>query len=168
MTWFDFISSLGGFCGLCLGISFVSVVEILYWFSIRPCRNFAIWIRTSSAWIKSGNWKEWEQKKFHLTSYRIGKGTKGGKTLCLNKYQKYWSFSQNTNNSNDPTILIMSLSNQMIYHATCNIWIPKQSYVLYCVGCMPNKLCIVWHFLYFCYIFINFAMFHFLVRFQKC
>ena len=44
MTWFDFISSFGGFCGLCLGISFVSVVEILYWFSIRLCRNFAIWI----------------------------------------------------------------------------------------------------------------------------
>ena len=44
MTWFDFISSFGGFCGLCLGISFVSVVEIFYWFSIRLCRNFAIWI----------------------------------------------------------------------------------------------------------------------------
>ena len=42
MTWFDFISSFGGFCGLCLGISFVSVVEIFYWFSIRLCRNFAI------------------------------------------------------------------------------------------------------------------------------
>ena len=45
MTWFDFISSFGGFCGLCLGISFVSVVEILYWFSIRLCRNFALWIK---------------------------------------------------------------------------------------------------------------------------
>ena len=33
MTWFDFISSIGGVCGLCLGISFVSVVEIIYWFS---------------------------------------------------------------------------------------------------------------------------------------
>ena len=40
MTWFDFISSFGGFCGLCLGISFVSVVEILYWFSVRLCKNF--------------------------------------------------------------------------------------------------------------------------------
>ena len=68
MTWFDFISSLGGFCGLCLGISFVSVVEILYWFSIRLCRNFAIWIRTSSTWISSDIWKEWEQKNFHLIS----------------------------------------------------------------------------------------------------
>ena len=35
MTWLDFISGFGGICGLCLGISFVSVVEILYWFSIR-------------------------------------------------------------------------------------------------------------------------------------
>ena len=40
MTWFDFISSFGGICGLCLGISFVSVTEILYWFSIRLCKNF--------------------------------------------------------------------------------------------------------------------------------
>lgn len=45
MTWFDFISSFGGFCGLCLGISFVSVIEIFYWFSIRLCRNIAVWIR---------------------------------------------------------------------------------------------------------------------------
>ena len=42
MTWFDFISSFGGFCGLCLGISFVSVVEIIYWFSVRLCRNFVV------------------------------------------------------------------------------------------------------------------------------
>ena len=42
MTWFDFISSFGGFCGLCLGISFVSVVEIIYWFSIRLCRNLGV------------------------------------------------------------------------------------------------------------------------------
>ena len=40
MTWLDFISSLGGICGLCLGISFVSVTEILYWFSLRLCKNF--------------------------------------------------------------------------------------------------------------------------------
>merc|ERR1719278_286028 len=33
MTWLDFISGFGGLCGLCLGISFVSLVEILYWFS---------------------------------------------------------------------------------------------------------------------------------------
>ena len=40
MTWLDFISGFGGFCGLFLGISFVSVVEILYWFSIRLCKKF--------------------------------------------------------------------------------------------------------------------------------
>ena len=39
MTWLDFISGFGGLCGLCLGISFVSVAEILYWFSIRLCKN---------------------------------------------------------------------------------------------------------------------------------
>ena len=45
MTWFDFISSFGGFCGLCLGISFVSVIELFYWFSIRLCRNLARWTK---------------------------------------------------------------------------------------------------------------------------
>ena len=40
MTWFDFISSIGGVCGLCLGISFVSVIEIIYWFSIRLFKEF--------------------------------------------------------------------------------------------------------------------------------
>ena len=40
MTWLDFISGFGGFCGLCLGISFISSVEILYWFSIKLCRRF--------------------------------------------------------------------------------------------------------------------------------
>ena len=39
MTWFDFISSFGGICGLFLGISFVSFAEILYWFSVRLCKN---------------------------------------------------------------------------------------------------------------------------------
>ena len=39
MTWLDFISGLGGLCGLCLGISFVSIYEILYWFSVRLCEN---------------------------------------------------------------------------------------------------------------------------------
>ena len=37
MTWLDFISGVGGLCGLCLGISFVSRAEILYWFSARLC-----------------------------------------------------------------------------------------------------------------------------------
>ena len=39
MTWLDFVSGFGGLCGLCLGISFVSLAEILYWFSIRLCKN---------------------------------------------------------------------------------------------------------------------------------
>ena len=40
MTWLDFISNFGGICGLCLGISFVSVAEFFYWFSIRLLRTF--------------------------------------------------------------------------------------------------------------------------------
>ena len=39
MTWLDFISGFGGLCGLSLGISFVSVAEITYWFSIRLCKK---------------------------------------------------------------------------------------------------------------------------------
>ena len=42
MTWLDFVSGFGGLCGLCLGISFVSLAEILYWFSIKLCRNLII------------------------------------------------------------------------------------------------------------------------------
>ena len=40
MTWLDFISSFGGICGLCLGISFVSVTELVYWFTVRFCGTF--------------------------------------------------------------------------------------------------------------------------------
>ena len=35
MTWLDFISNLGGLCGLCLGISFVSMIELVYWFLLQ-------------------------------------------------------------------------------------------------------------------------------------
>ena len=35
MTWLDFISNLGGVCGLCLGISFISITELVYWFAFR-------------------------------------------------------------------------------------------------------------------------------------
>jgi hypothetical protein len=39
MTVFEFISNIGGLCGLCLGISFVSAIEVFYWFFVRLCRN---------------------------------------------------------------------------------------------------------------------------------
>ena len=39
MTWLDFISSLGGICGLCLGISFISVIELVYWITLRLFRR---------------------------------------------------------------------------------------------------------------------------------
>ena len=54
MTWLDFISNLGGICGLCLGISFISVTELLYWFTIRLFRAVsdpALWFWKS---IKQG------------------------------------------------------------------------------------------------------------------
>ena len=49
MTWLDFISGFGGLCGLCLGISFVSLAEILYWFSIRLCRK--LWVENIKRYL---------------------------------------------------------------------------------------------------------------------
>ena len=39
MTTIQYISQMGGLLGLCLGFSFISAVEIIYWFSIRLFRN---------------------------------------------------------------------------------------------------------------------------------
>lgn len=41
MTWVGFISQIGGLMGLCLGFSFISGVEILFWFTYRLGRNMA-------------------------------------------------------------------------------------------------------------------------------
>ena len=43
MTWFDFFSSIGGICGLCLGMSAISIVEFIYWFTVRLGENFRDW-----------------------------------------------------------------------------------------------------------------------------
>ena len=40
MTEIDFISQMGGLLGLGLGCSFISIVELLYWMTIRLFRNF--------------------------------------------------------------------------------------------------------------------------------
>ena len=39
MTMIDFVSQMGGLLGLGLGFSFVSAMEIVYWITIRLCRN---------------------------------------------------------------------------------------------------------------------------------
>ena len=39
MTLVDFISQVGGLLGLCMGFSLVSLVEIVYWFTIRMAKN---------------------------------------------------------------------------------------------------------------------------------
>ena len=39
MTLIQYISQIGGLMGLCAGFSFISAVEILYWFTIRYFRN---------------------------------------------------------------------------------------------------------------------------------
>ena len=38
----EFVSSLGGLFGLFLGFSVVSFLEIIYWVTVRICRNL-IW-----------------------------------------------------------------------------------------------------------------------------
>ena len=39
MTLIQLISQMGGLMGVCIGFSFVSAVEIFYWFIIRFGRN---------------------------------------------------------------------------------------------------------------------------------
>ena len=39
MTVIDFISQLGGLAGVCIGMSLMSVVELVYWFTIRLITN---------------------------------------------------------------------------------------------------------------------------------
>ena len=41
ITTIDFISNMGGLFGLCVGFSFISGIEILYWFIVRLVRNLA-------------------------------------------------------------------------------------------------------------------------------
>ena len=38
MTWTDFISQVGGMLGLCMGLSLVSIFEVLYWFIWNPAK----------------------------------------------------------------------------------------------------------------------------------
>ena len=37
----DFISNMGGILGLCMGISFISGFELVYWFTIKMFINFS-------------------------------------------------------------------------------------------------------------------------------
>ena len=39
MTLKNYIAQVGGLLGLCLGFSFVSAIELLYWFTFRLFRN---------------------------------------------------------------------------------------------------------------------------------
>ena len=38
----DFVASLGGLFGLCLGFSIISFLEILYWILSTICRNILV------------------------------------------------------------------------------------------------------------------------------
>ena len=44
MTALGYISQMGGLLGLCLGISLISIVEVVYWFTIKIMRNLGAWI----------------------------------------------------------------------------------------------------------------------------
>ena len=39
MTKIGYISQVGGLMGLCLGFSFLSIIELIYWFTYRLGRN---------------------------------------------------------------------------------------------------------------------------------
>ena len=39
LTWVDFISQIGGLFGVCMGVSFISIIEIGYWLTIRMFKN---------------------------------------------------------------------------------------------------------------------------------
>ena len=39
MTWVGFISQVGALFGLCMGFSFISVIEIGYWLTVRMFKN---------------------------------------------------------------------------------------------------------------------------------
>ena len=39
MTMINYISQVGGLMGLCLGFSFLSAVELVYWFTYRLGQN---------------------------------------------------------------------------------------------------------------------------------
>ena len=40
MTQTGFIAQVGGLMGLCLGFSFLSLIEVIYWATYRMARNF--------------------------------------------------------------------------------------------------------------------------------
>ena len=40
-TMVDFVSQIGGVLGLCMGFSFVSLVELAYWCTVRMAKNSA-------------------------------------------------------------------------------------------------------------------------------
>ena len=39
MTINNYISQVGGLMGLCLGFSFLSAIELIYWFTFRLIKN---------------------------------------------------------------------------------------------------------------------------------
>ena len=46
MSKIDFISAVGGLFGLCLGFSFVSFFEVLYWFTLVLARNLCRYLQS--------------------------------------------------------------------------------------------------------------------------
>ena len=61
MTWVDYISQIGGLLGLAMGFSMISAIEIVYWVTIRLCRNVSS-SKVSARQIK----KEWAAKRTSL------------------------------------------------------------------------------------------------------
>ena len=71
LSWVGFLAQAGGLIGACLGFSFISLVEIVYWFIIRFCRLSKI---------------EKEKEKLKQTETL----SLGSQSNCVRSFEKLW------------------------------------------------------------------------------
>ena len=71
LSWVGFLAQAGGLIGACLGFSFISLVEIIYWFIIRFCRLSKI---------------EKEKEKLKQTETL----SLGSQSNCVRSFEKLW------------------------------------------------------------------------------
>ena len=71
LSWVGFLAQAGGLIGACLGFSFISLVEIVYWFIIRFCRLSKI---------------EKEKEKLKQTETL----SLGSESNCVRSFEKLW------------------------------------------------------------------------------
>ena len=72
LSWVGFLAQAGGLIGACLGFSFISLVEIVYWFIIRFCRLSKI---------------EKEKMKQEAEALSLGGSSSNN---CVRSFEKIW------------------------------------------------------------------------------